>query len=149
MLIDPTDSWVRSAFVPVFPVYWSSTTRGILSWTNGYATAVIYSLRPTRNVHLRFKICSPCCNLLPPSHKKCSSKIQNLSPKKVSISLSNIQLSPSLSSSTYHRFLCTKWIFFCGTDEVLSYITTVLKIVTRVNQKRKEYTPSVLKYNVL
>ena len=91
---------------------------------------------------------SPCCNLLPPSHKKCSSKIQNLSPKKASISLSNIQLSPSLSSSTYHRFLCTKWIFFWGTEGVLSYITTVLKIVTRVNQKRKEYTPSVLKYNV-
>ena len=58
MLIDPTDSWVRSAFVPVFPVYWSSTTRGILSWTDGYA-AVIYSLRPTKNVHLRFKICPP------------------------------------------------------------------------------------------
>ena len=59
MLIDPTDLWVRSAFVPVFPVYWSSTTRGILSWTNGYATAVIYSLHPTKNVHLRFKICPP------------------------------------------------------------------------------------------
>jgi len=58
VLIDPTDSWVRSAFVPVFPVYWSSTTRGILSWTDGYA-AVIYSLRPTKNVHLRFKICPP------------------------------------------------------------------------------------------
>ena len=58
MLIDPTDLWVRSAFVPVFPVYWSSTTRGILSWTDGYA-AVIYSLRPTKNVHLRFKICPP------------------------------------------------------------------------------------------
>jgi len=58
VLIDPTDSWVRSAFVPVFPVYWSSTTRGILSWTDGYV-AVIYSLRPTKNVHLRFKICPP------------------------------------------------------------------------------------------